>query len=93
VSGAVTIDLTLGNYVSATATGTVTWTFSNPPADPQAGGFVLELTGGGDYTQNWPSVSWPEGTAPTLVGVCVLVFITDNGGSKWRGALAMLDSR
>lgn len=92
VSGAVTIDLTLGNYVSATTTGTTTWTFSNPPANPQAGGFVLELDSQGQ-TQNWPSVAWPEGTAPTLVGICVLVFITDNGGSKWRGALSMLDSR
>jgi hypothetical protein len=93
VSGSVTIDLTLGNYISATASGIVTWTFSNPPADPNAGGFILELAGGGDYTQNWPSVSWPGGVAPTLVGVCVLVFITDNGGSKWRGCVAMNDSR
>lgn len=93
VSGATTINLELGNYVSATATGAVTWTFSNPSASPRATGFVLELAGSNN-TQNWPAATkWPEGTAPTLTGISVLVFITDDGGTTWRGALSMLDSR
>ena len=96
VTGSTTINLELGNYVSATSTGTTTWTFSNPPASPNAAGFVLELTNGGAYTQNWPaSVDWPGGTAPTLTasGVDVLVFITDDAGTTWRGMVSMLDSK
>ena len=96
-SGSRTIDLTLGNYVSATVTGVTTWTFSNPPASARAGGFVLELTNGGSATQNWPAgvTKWPGGVAPTLTasGVDVLTFITDDGGTTWRGMASMLDSK
>lgn len=94
-SGSRTIDLSLGNYVSATSTGSTAWTFSNPPSS-NAGGFVLKLTDGGAAAQTWPaSVKWPEGEAPELTadGVDVLAFITDDGGTTWRGTLSMLDSR
>lgn len=95
-SGARTIDLTAGNFVSATVAGATTFTFSNPLASPNACGFVLELTNGGSATVTWPaSVRWPGGTAPTLTasGVDVLVFITDDGGTNWRGLASMLDSK
>jgi hypothetical protein len=95
-SGTRTINLELGNYITATSGGTTTWTFSNPPANGIAGGFVLEYTNGGAHTQNWPaSTAWPGGTAPTLTasGVDVLVFITDDGGTVWRGMISMLDSK
>ena len=96
ISGATTINMELGNYVTASVSGAVTWTFSNPPASPAAGGFVLELTNGGSATQIWPaSVKWPVGTAPTLTaaGVDVLSFLTDDAGTTWRGVTSMLDSR
>ena len=89
-SGATTVDLNDGELFTATATGAVTWTFSNVRGN--GGGFVLTLTNGGDFAQTWPaSVDWPEATAPTLTsgGVDVLVFITDDGGTTWRGALAI----
>jgi hypothetical protein len=96
-SGSRTIDLSLGNYVSATVTGITTWTFSNTLGSPAAMGFVIELTNGGSATQNWPSpsVKWPGGTAPTLTssGVDVLTFVTDDGGTTWRGVVSMLDSK
>jgi hypothetical protein len=96
-SGSRTIDLALGNFVSATVTGATTWTFSNPLASPNAMGFVLKLTNGGSATQNWPSpsVKWPGGTAPTLTasGVDILTFVTDDGGTNWRGVVSMLDSK
>lgn len=95
-SGTRDIDLSLGNYVSATVAGTTTWTFSNPLASPNACGFILELTDGGSATVNWPAaIRWPGGTAPTLTasGVDVLAFITDDGGTNWRGAVSMLDSK
>ena len=86
----------LGNYVSATAVGAVTWIFSNPPTGARAGSIILELTNGGAYTQYWPAaIRWPSGSAPSLAasGVDVLVFITDDGGANWRGAISMGDSR
>jgi hypothetical protein len=95
-SGTRDINIQSGNYVSATVTGTTTFTFSNPLASPIACGFILELTNGGSATVNWPAaVRWPGGTAPTLTasGVDVLAFITDDGGTNWRGVASMLDSK
>jgi len=89
-SGSQAINLDLAEMFSATATGAVTWTFSNVRGN--GAGFVLILTDGGDFAQTWPaSVDWPAATAPTLTsgGVDVLVFITDDGGTTWRGALAI----
>ena len=89
-SGSQAINLDLAEMFSATATGAVTWNFSN--ARGNGAGFVLILTDGGDFAQTWPaSVQWPAATAPTLTsgGVDVLVFITDDGGTTWRGALAI----
>lgn len=96
ITGATTVNLQLGNYVTATVTGAITWTFSNAPASPNAGGFVLKLINGGSQTQVWPaSVKWPSGTAPTLSasGTDVLTFITDDAGTTWRGVASMTDSR
>lgn len=96
ITGATTIDLTLGNYITATVTGTVTWTFSNPPS-ANAAGFILKLVNGGSQTQNWPTsvTKWPGGSAPSLTasGTDVLVFMTDDTGSTWRGVASMLDSK
>ena len=93
VSGAVTVDLTLGNFITATATGSITWTFSNPPAG-SASGFILELTNGGSYTMIWPSVKWTNANSPTLTGtgLDVLVFVTENSGTTWRGVASMINS-
>jgi hypothetical protein len=96
VSGATTINLLNGNFFSATIAGATTWTFSNPLASPNACGFVIELTNAGASAITWPAaVRWPGGTAPTLTttGVDVLVFITDDGGTNWRGLASMLDSK
>ena len=96
ISGATTVNLELGNYVTATCTNNVTWTFSNPAASGSACGFILVLTNGGAYTQTWPaSVDWPFGGAPTLTssGTDVLVFITNDGGTIWRGNISMQDSK
>lgn len=94
-AGSQTIDLTLGNYVTLTCTGITSFTFSNPIASPNASGFILVLTNGGNYSVSWPAnTKWPNGTAPTLTtdGVDVLVFITNDGGTTWRGLLSMANS-
>lgn len=90
------MDLSNNNrFFIKTATGSLGWTFSNVPA---TGSIVvcLELTNGGTGTQTWASgTKWPGGTAPTLTtsGVDVLAFITDDGGTAWRGVALMLDSK
>lgn len=96
VSGATTIDLSLGNVITATATGAVQWTVTNPPASGIAGSFTLILTNGGAGAQTWMTgTKWPAGTAPTLQasGVDVLSFFTIDEGTTWRGVLAMGDSK
>lgn len=94
LTGAKTVDLTLGNVVTGTTTGDTTWTFSNPTATGNACSFTLILTNGGSKTQTWPaSVDWPGGTAPTLTssGVDVLTFVTINAGTIWMGSLTLKD--
>lgn len=89
------IDCSAGNYFTKTASGALTWTFTNVPSS-RAFTVILELTNGGTGTQTWPaSVKWPGGTAPTLTasGVDVLGFITDDGGTTWRGVQLMKDSK
>jgi len=92
-TGAKTIDLTLGNSVTATTTGATTWTFSNPAASDELSSFSIKLINGGSATQTWPTtVDWPSATAPTLTtsGTDVLVFITCDGGTTWYGFVAGL---
>jgi hypothetical protein len=89
------IDCSVGNYFIKTASGGLTWTVTNVPTS-RAYSFILELTNGGTGTQTWMSgIKWPSGTAPTLVasGVDVLGFITDDGGTTWRGVQLMKDSK
>jgi hypothetical protein len=88
-NSATTCDLEVANTFTATATGNVTWTFSNPPATGIFGEFMLHLTNGGAYTQTWPAtVKWPNGVAPTLQssGIDGLRFYTLDAGSTWHGA-------
>ena len=86
------INLTLGNYVTATVdTSTNTFTFSNPTASDEGCSFTLILTNGGSQTVAWPSsVDWPAATAPELSasGTDILVFTTNNGGVLWHGMIA-----
>lgn len=96
ISGAQTINNTLGTYVTATITGAVTFTFTNPATSGTASGFILELTNGGAAAITWPgSVKWPSGTAPTLTaaGVDMLLFTTRDGGTTWRGTMTAKDSK
>lgn len=100
VSATTTLDMTEGNFFTALIAGSTTFVFANPPVSAAngaaAGGFVLELQNGASATITWPAaVDWPGGTAPTLTatGYDVLVFITDDGGTVWRGVLSMKDSK
>ena len=94
ISGAQTIDLELGNVVTATITAATTFTISNPPATGRGGGFVLILTNGGAGAITWPtSVKWAGGTAPTLTasGVDLITMISIDAGTTWRGVVSGKD--
>jgi hypothetical protein len=100
VSATTTLDLLDANYFQVTAAGSTTFVFANPPVSsangPAAGGFILELANGGAATVTWPTATkWPSATAPTLTssGTDILVFVTDDGGTTWRGVQSIKDSR
>lgn len=84
---ALDIDCSLGNYFTKTINANSTFTFSNVPTS-RAYSFILELTHTSG-TVGWPAaVKWPDDTAPTLTTgrTHLFVFVTDDSGSRWRGA-------
>ena len=89
---ALDIDLSTGNYFTKTINGNSTFTFSNPPASGTVGSFTLELTHTSG-TVAWPSsVKFNADTAPTLTTgkTHLFFFVTDDGGTRYRGA-ALVD--
>ena len=85
---ALAIDLSTGNYFTKTINANSTFTFSNPPSSGTVGSFVLELTHTSG-TVTWPSsVKFPADTAPTLTTgkTHLFFFVTDDGGTRYRGA-------
>ncbi len=84
---ALAVDCSLSTYFTKTIAGNSTFTFTNVPSD-RAFGFTLELTHTSG-TVTWPaSVKWPQDTAPTLTTgkTHLFTFVTDDGGTRWRGA-------
>jgi hypothetical protein len=84
---ALDVDCSLGNYFTKTISANSTFTFSNAPAS-RAYSFTLEVTyTGGAIT--WPAaVVWPDNLVPLLVAgrTNLFMFVTDDGGTRWRGA-------
>jgi len=93
-----TIDLSLGNYVTATLSETTTFTFT-VGISTGAIGFVLQLKNGPgtEYSITWPgTVHWPGGSNPptrtTAPGrTDVWVFNSIDGGANWYGNIALYD--
>jgi hypothetical protein len=84
---ALDIDCAAGNYFTKTISSNSTFTFSNVPA-AKSYGFTLEitLTSG---TITWPAaVKFPSNATPLLSTgkTHLFMFLTDDGGSRWRGA-------
>ena len=87
------IDCSLGNYFTKTITGATTFTFDNVPASGVAFGFTMEVTLNGSNAITWPgTVKWNADTAPTLTDgkTQLFMFVTNNGGTRWRGS-ALVD--
>ena len=84
---ALDVDCSTANYFTKTINGNSIFTFSNPPSGG-AYSFTLELTHTSG-TVTWPSeVKWPADTPPTLTTgkTHIFIFITDDGGTRWRGS-------
>ena len=91
-AGALDLDLRTSNYFTKTISGNSTFTFSNPAASGTVSAFTLELTHSSG-TVTWPaSVKWNSDTAPTLTTgkTHLFMFVTDDGGSRYRGS-ALVD--
>ena len=85
--GALEVNCSAGNYFKKTISGNSTFTFANVPT-AGAYSFTLELTHGSG-TVTWPSsVKFPADTAPTLTAgkTHLFMFLTDDGGTRFRGS-------
>ena len=85
--GALEVNCSTGNYFTKTISGNSTFTFANVPTGC-AYAFTLELTHSSG-TVTWPaSVKFPADTAPTLTTgkTHLFMFITDDGGTRFRGS-------
>ena len=82
------VDCSTASYFTKTITGATTFTFANAPSGV-AYAFTFEVTLNGSNAITWPSsVKWPADTAPTITDgkTQVFVFLTDDGGTRWRGS-------
>jgi hypothetical protein len=88
ISTGTTIDCSTGNYFTRNISSNTTFSFANVPS-ARAYAFTLRLIVSGDRTITWPSsVQFPGNTAPILNPgkVHLFIFVTDNGGTTFRGA-------
>ena len=87
ISGTV-IDCSLGNYFTKTITGATAFTFTNIPASGTEYSMTVELDLNGNNGVTWPaSVTWSADTAPSITDgkTQLFMFVTVDGGTKWRG--------
>ena len=91
---ALNVDCSAGNYFTKAIASNSTFTFSNIPTSGNAYSFTLEVDVTGTSTAiTWPaSVKWPADTAPSLTDTKthLFMFVTNDGGTTWRGA-ALVD--
>ena len=82
------IDCAEGNYYTKTVTGATAFTFTNVPTSV-AYFLTIEVTCNGSNAVTWPaSVKWPADSAPTITDgkTTLFMFVTDDGGTRWRGS-------
>ena len=85
---ALDINCSSSNYFTKTIAANSTFTFSNVPATGVAYSFTLELTHTSG-TVTWPaSVKWAGDTTPLLTTgkTHLFMFVTDDGGTRWRAS-------
>jgi DNA-binding beta-propeller fold protein YncE len=89
-----TLDLSTGNVFEITPTSDIQVTLSNPAASGTSSGATLLLSAvGTEYTITYDtSIEWPGGTAPTSPAIGetdILAFSTSDGGTSYKGVLAI----
>jgi hypothetical protein len=84
---ALNIDCSTGNYFTKTINGASTFTVSSVPAS-RSYSFTLELTHTSGAITWFSGVEWPGATAPTLTTgkTHLFMFVTDDGGTRWRAS-------
>ena len=90
--GANSVNCSLGNFFTKTITGATTFTFDSVPTGVEYS-FTLEVTLNGSNAITWPaSVKWNSDTAPAITDgkTQLFMFLTTNGGTRWRGS-ALVD--
>lgn len=88
--GALNIDCSTANYFTKTINANSTFTVSNVPS-ARVYSFTLELTHTSGTVTWFSGVEWPNGVAPVLTSgkTHLFMFVTDDGGTRWRGASAI----
>jgi hypothetical protein len=84
---ALNIDCSLGNYFTKTIAANSIFTVSNVPAS-RSYSFTLELTHTSGTVTWFSGVEWPGSVTPTLTTgkTHLFMFVTDDGGTRWRGS-------
>jgi hypothetical protein len=87
VAAGTNVDCAAGNYFIKTVSGNTTFTVSNVPSS-RSYGFTLRVTHTSGTITWFSGVEWPNGTTPVLTTgkTHLFFFVTDNGGTKWRGS-------
>ena len=89
--GANSVDCSTGNFFTKTITGATTFTFDSVPTGVYS--FTLEVVLNGSNAITWPtSVKWNADTPPAITDgkTQLFMFVTHNGGTRWRGS-ALVD--
>lgn len=84
---ALDIDLSTGNFFTKTIAASSTFTVSNVPSS-RVFAFTLEVTHTSGTITFFSGVEWPSGTAPALITgkTHLFIFVTDDGGTRWRAS-------
>jgi hypothetical protein len=90
------VNCALGNYFVITANSSAQNVyFTSAPSGTVYGMTIRFANGGGGNTISWANTpKWPGSTAPTpSTNNDIWVFLTDDGGTTWRGNQVQKDSR
>jgi len=89
--GANSVNCSIGNFFTKTISGATTFTFDSVPTGVYS--FTLEVVLNGSNAITWPAaVKWNADTAPAITDgkTQLFMFVTHNGGTRWRGS-ALVD--
>jgi len=89
--GANSVNCSTGNFFTKTISGATTFTFDSVPTGVYS--FTLEVVLNGSNAITWPAaVKWNADTPPAITDgkTQLFMFVTHNGGTRWRGS-ALVD--